>query len=57
MDVDATKAQFARGVEESRRILTDMLTKTQANDHIVAKTRQAIQESRGLLCASFDSGQ
>jgi uncharacterized UPF0160 family protein len=56
MDSDARKAEFVRAIAEAHDIMAGMRTETHVNDRATATSREAIQESRDVLSAPFDSG-
>ena len=55
MDTLSTKAEFARNIAESGRIMGHKRVKVRLNGLAIDKSRQAIYESRKVLNLSADA--
>jgi hypothetical protein len=49
MDASATKAEFARNIIESHRVMALMRTEARLNCHAIDESRKAIDESHDIL--------
>ena len=49
MDRLSTKAEFAHGVTESRRIMAQMRAEVRANCYAIDESRKAIDDTRDIL--------